>query len=46
MDVQVAGLDMSSAFSRIDREELMQILELLLEEDEIRIYGLLVSETS
>ena len=32
MEVQISELDMSSAFGTIDREELLQILELILEE--------------
>ena len=46
MEVQISGLDMSSAFGTIDREELLQILELILEEDEIKMCRLLLSETS
>ena len=44
MNVQI-GLDMSSAFDTVDRDELMQILELVLEEYEIRMCRLLSSET-
>ena len=46
MDVQITGLDMSSAFDMIEREQLMQILELILKEDEIRMCRLLLRETS
>ena len=46
MEVQISGLDVSSAFGTIDREELLQILELILEEDEIKMCRLLLSETS
>ena len=37
MDVEITGPDMLSA-SNADREELMQLLELILEEDEIRMW--------
>ena len=37
---------MSSAFDTIEREELMQALELILKEDEIRMCRLLLTETS
>lgn len=46
MDVQIMGVDMSSAFDTIEREELMQALELILKEDEIRMCRLLLTETS
>ena len=46
MEVQITGLDMSSASETIDREELMKILELILEEVKIRMYQLLLSKTS
>lgn len=46
MDVQIMGVDMSSAFDTIEREELMQALELTLKEDEIRMCRLLLTETS
>ena len=40
------GVDMSSAFDTIEREELMQALELILKKDEIRMCQLLLTETS
>lgn len=46
MEVQITGLDMSSASETIDRQELMKILELILEEVKIRMYQLLLSKTS
>ena len=46
MEVQITVLNMSSAFDTIEREELLQILELILEEDEIRMCRLLLSEKS
>ena len=45
-EVKITGLDMSSAFDTIDREELMGILETILEEDEVRMCRLLLSNTS
>ena len=45
VDVKIPGLDLSSAFSTADKEQLMQILELILE-DEIRMCRFLLSETS
>ena len=38
MDVEITGPDMLSASNAADREELMQLLELILEEDEIRMW--------
>ena len=43
--VKIPGLDSSSAFNTADKEQLMQILELILE-DEIRMCRFLLSETS
>ena len=45
VDVKIPGLDLSSAFNTADKEQLMQILELILE-DEIRMCRFLLSETS
>ena len=44
--VMITGLDMSSAFDTIDREELMSILEEFLDEDEVRMCRLLLSTTT
>ena len=44
--VEITGLDMSSAFDTVDREELMGILEQTLDEDEVRMYRLLLSDTT
>lgn len=44
--VDITGLDMSNAFDTVDREELMEILEEILDEDEVRMCRLLLSDTS
>ena len=40
------GLDMSSAFDTIDRAELMSILETIVDEDELRMCRILLSDTT
>ena len=44
--VYITGLDMSSAFDTILREDLIKVLEYILHEDEIRMVRLLLSNTS
>ena len=44
-DIHITGLDMSSAFDTIDREELMMVLENIIDEDELRMCRLLLSDT-
>ena len=43
--IYITGLDMSSAFDTIDREELMTVLEGVIDEDELRMCRLLLSDT-
>ena len=46
-EVMITGLDMSSAFDTIDREELISIiLEKILDEDEVRMCRVLLSKTT
>ena len=44
--VNIIGLDMSSAFDTIDRAELMSILETIVDEDELRMCRILLSDTT
>ena len=44
--VNIIGLDMSSAFDTIDRAELMSILENIVDEDELRMCRILLSNTT
>ena len=44
--INIIGIDMSSAFDTIDRAELMNILETIVDEDELRMCRLLLSETT
>ena len=46
MKVHITGLDMSSAFDTIIREELINILENILHEGEVRMVRLLLSNTT
>ena len=46
MKVYITGLDMSSAFDTIIREELINIPENILHEDEVRMVRLLLSNTT
>ena len=41
LTVHIAGIDMSSAFDTIRREQLIEILKIFLDEDEVRIIRLL-----
>jgi hypothetical protein len=43
-EVLITGLDMSSAFDTINRDELIEVLEEFLDEDEVRICRILLSE--
>ena len=43
--IYVIGIDMSSAFDTIDRKSLLEILERILDEDEVRIIRVLLSNT-
>ena len=43
---EITGLDMSSVFNTVDREELIGILEQILDEDEVRMCRLLLSDTT
>ena len=44
--VFITGLDMSSAFDTIIREDLIKVLENILHEDEVRMVRLLLSNTT
>ena len=44
--VYITGIDMTSAFDTIQRDELLSIAEEILEEDEIRILQILLSKTN
>ena len=44
--VKVTGLDMSSAFDTIDREELLTVLKSFINNDELRMCRLLLSKTT
>ena len=44
--VNIIGLDMSSAFDTIDRAELISILETIVDEDELRMCRILLSDTT
>ena len=43
-EVLITGLDMSSAFDTIDRDKLIEVLKEFLDEDEVRICRILLSE--
>ena len=43
--MHIIGMDMSSAFDTIDRAELISVLEKILDEDEVRMCRLLLSDT-
>ena len=45
-EIMITGLDMSSAFDTIDRAELMNILESILDDDELRMCRILLSKTT
>jgi hypothetical protein len=45
-EVKITGLDMSSAFDTVDREELLKVLEDIVNEDELRMCRLLLSNTT
>ena len=44
--VKVTGLDMSSAFDTVNRAELLKVLEGIVDEDELRMCRLLLSNTT
>ena len=44
--VHIAGIDMSSPFDRIIRKDLIEILQDMLPEDEVRMARLLLNNTS
>ena len=46
ISIYITGIDMSSAFDTIIREELVKILEQILHEDEMRMCRLLLSQTT
>ena len=46
LEVYITGIDMSSAFDTIHRHKLLEELEKFLEEDEIRMIRLLISNTT
>ena len=46
LEIKVTGIDMSAAFDTIQRQRLLQILEEILEEDEIRLVQFLLSNTN
>ena len=46
LTVHITGIDMSSAFDTIRREKLIEILKSFLDEDEVRIIRLLLSNTT
>ena len=46
LEVYITGIDMSSAFDTIHRHKLIEELEKFLEEDEIRMIRLLISNTT
>ena len=45
MEVKITGIDMSAAFDTIRRDRLLDILNNILEEDEVRIIRFLLSDT-
>ena len=46
ISIFITGIDMSSAFDTIHRDELFKIVEKILDEDELRILSTLLSETT
>lgn len=46
LQINITGLDMSAAFDTIDRNKLLEILENLVADDELRIIRYLLSETT
>ena len=46
IDIFVTGIDMSSAFDTIYRDKVLEIAEEVMEEDEVRILRILLSETT
>ncbi|KAK3762174.1 hypothetical protein RRG08_040542 [Elysia crispata] len=45
VEIEVTGIDMSAAFDTIDRQILLDIIERIVEEDELRIIRVLLSDT-
>ena len=46
ININITGIDMSAAFDTVDRQKLLEILQNILEEDEIRIIRFLLSNTT
>ena len=45
VEIKITGIDMSAAFDTIDRQILLDIIERIVEEDELRIIRFLLSDT-
>ncbi|GFR81871.1 very-long-chain enoyl-CoA reductase [Elysia marginata] len=46
VEIKITGIDMSAAFDTTDRKTLLDILEHIIEEDELRILRFLLSDTT
>ena len=46
MSIKITGIDMSAAFDTVNRQKLINILETILDEDELRIIQFLLSNTT
>lgn len=46
LELYITGIDMSSAFDTINRQELLDVLDTFVDEDEVRMIRLLLSDTT
>lgn len=46
IEIKITGIDMTTAFDTIDRQMLLDILENIVEDDDLRIIRFLISNTT